>query len=229
MLFCISTSPDRGLAASASLGDYFAGFVAERRRRPGDDVISDLVQADIDGERLDDEAVCAFLRILLTGGADTTYRGSGSALFLLLTHPEQLEAVANDRKLVGQAIEEALRFEPPAVGIFRRATVDTEIGGVPIPAGSDVYTVIASANHDESRWDDPERFDIFRDQHQHMTFAQGPHMCLGVHLARIETRIMLEAVLDRLHGLRLDPDAADPYMHGIMFRSPTAVPVLFAS
>jgi len=226
-LFCVATSPERGLAASAALRDYFAEVVGERRRRPGEDVVSDLVQAEVQGERLDDEAVCSFLRILLTGGADTTYRAAGSLLFLLLSHPEQLQAVSADRRLVPQAVEEALRFEPPAVGIFRRATVDTEVAGVAIPAGADLYAVIASANHDESRWSEPERFDIFRPQMAHITFAHGPHVCLGAHLARMETRILLEAVLDRLPGLRFDPEADDPHMHGLLFRSPTAVPVVF--
>ena len=226
-LFGVATNPERGLEASARLRDYFAGVVADRRRHPRDDVVSDLVGAEVDGERLEDEAIYSFLRILLTGGADTTYRGSGSALFLLLTHPEQLDAVRADRRLVGPAVEEALRVEPPAVGIFRTATGDTEVGGVELPAGASVYTVIASANHDESRWQDPDRFDIQRPARPHMTFAQGPHMCLGMHLARMETCVLVDAVLDRLPGIRLDPDGDDPHIHGIMFRSPTSVPVVF--
>ena len=104
---------DRGLAASESLRDYFAGIVAERRAHPADDVISDLVAADIDGVRLSDEAIYSFLRLLLPAGAETTYRSSGNLLFLLLTHPEQLEAVRGDRSLVAPAIEEGLRYEPP--------------------------------------------------------------------------------------------------------------------
>jgi cytochrome P450 len=226
-LFCVATAPDRGLAASALLREYFMDFVERRRRDPGDDVISELVTAEIDGEQLDDEAVCSFLRILLTGGADTTYRGSGSMLFMLLTHPEQLRAVSADRALVDQTVEETLRIEPPAVGIFREATVDTDIGGVPIPAGASVYTVIASANHDETRWDRPDSFDIFRQPLPHLTFAHGPHVCLGAHLARMEMRMMLNAVLDRLPGLRLDPEGADPHMRGLVFRSPSSVPVVF--
>ncbi len=226
-LFCVASDPDRGLKASADLREYFAGIVAERRSRPRDDVVSDLVAAEIDGERLEDEAIYSFLRILLTGGADTTYRASGSTLFLLLTHPEQLEAVRKDRSLVAAAIEESLRVEPPAVGIFRTATREVEVGDVTLPAGANVYVVLASANHDETRWEDPDRFDIFRPPQQHLTFAQGPHMCLGMHLARMETAVLLDVVLDRLPGIRLDPDGVDPHLHGIIFRSPTAVPVLF--
>ena len=227
-LFGVATDPKRGLAASASLRDYFASFVADRRRRPHcDDVISDLVTTEVDGKRLDDESVTSFLRILLTGGADTTYRGTGSLLFLLLNHPEQLEMVRADRRHVVPAIEETFRCEPPAVGVYRQTTDDTEIAGVAVPAGASVYTVIASANHDETRWGNPDGFDIARPALPHLTFANGPHTCLGIHLARIETRVLLEAVLDRLPGLRLDPRAEDPHMHGIMFRSPTSLPVLF--
>jgi cytochrome P450 len=226
-LFCVASSPVRGLAASASLREYFKDIVEERRRHPGDDVISELVQAEVDGERLDDESVCSFLRILLTGGADTTYRGSGSMLFHLLKHAEQLEAVVADRTLVDKAIEESLRIEPPAVGIFRWPTTDTEIGGVPMTAGESVYLVIASANHDESRWDEPERFDIFRPLLPHLAFAHGPHVCLGAHLARMELRVLLNTVLDRLPGLRLDQEADDPHMQGLLFRSPSSLPVLF--
>ncbi len=104
---------ERGLAASESLRAYFAGVVAERRAHPAEDVISDLVSAEVDGERLSDEAIYSFLRLLLPAGAETTYRSSGNLLYLLLTHPEQLEAVRSDRALLPQAIEEGLRCEPP--------------------------------------------------------------------------------------------------------------------
>jgi cytochrome P450 len=218
---------ERGLAASESLKNYFAGVVAERRSSPREDVISDLVTAEIDGEKLTDEAIYAFLLLLLPAGAETTYRSSGNLLFLLLTHPDQLAAVLRERALLDQAIEEGLRVEPPLLMINRTATADVEIGGVTIPAGGDVSTCLGSANHDETRWDDPDAFDIFRAPQQHLAFAFGPHMCLGMHLARLETRVVLNAVLDRLPGLRLDPDGDDPHIRGLIFRSPTSVPVLF--
>lgn len=218
---------ERGLAASESLRDYFAGIVADRRRHPRDDVISDLVTAEIDGERLTDEAIYAFLRLLLPAGAETTFRSSGNLLFLLLTHPDQLAAVRADRRLLPQAMEEGLRLEPPLLSINRTATRDVEVAGVAIPAGASVSTCLGSANHDERRWDDPEQFDIFRPALPHLAFAHGPHMCLGMHLARLETRVLLDAVLDRLPGLRLDPDGDDPHIKGLIFRSPTSLPVRF--
>ena len=223
----ISSDIERGLAASASLKDYFAGVVADRRRSPRQDVISDLVTADIDGEKLTDEAINAFLLLLLPAGAETTYRSSGNLLFLLLTHPDQLAAVQRDRSLLDQAIEEALRLEPPLLMINRTATTEVEVGGVTIPAGGDIATCLGSANHDETRWENPDSFDIFRKPQQHLAFAFGPHMCLGMHLARLETRIVVNAVLDRLPGIRLDPAGDDPHIRGLIFRSPTSVPVLF--
>ncbi len=143
----------RGLAASASLRDYFAGIVADRRRDPRDDVISDLVTAELDGEQLDDEAIYSFLRLLLPAGAETTYRSTGNLLFLLLTHPDQLEAVTAERSLLPQAVEESLRLEPPLVSIARTATCEVEISGVTVPAGATVTPCLGSANHDETRWD----------------------------------------------------------------------------
>jgi cytochrome P450 len=218
---------DRGLAASESLKEYFAGVVADRRGHPQDDVISDLVAAEIDGEKLSDEAIYAFLLLLLPAGAETTYRSSGNLLYLLLTHPDQLDAVTADRALLPQAIEEGLRVEPPLLTINRTATKDVEIAGVVVPAGSSITPCLGSANHDERRWEDPERFDIFRPPLPHLAFAHGPHMCLGMHLARLETKVVITAVLDRLQGLRLDANGGDPHIHGLIFRSPTALPVAF--
>ncbi len=218
---------DRGLAASEALREYFAGVVAERRARPAEDVISDLVSAEVDGERLTDEAIYAFLRLLLPAGAETTYRSSGNLLYLLLTHPDQLEAVRNDRSLLPQAIEEGLRYEPPLLSINRTTTVEVEVGGVTVGPGESITPHIGSANHDEARWDDPERFDIFRPSLPHIAFAHGPHMCLGMHLARLETRALLNRVLDRLADLTLEPGDTDPHIRGDVFRSPTALPVRF--
>ncbi len=218
---------DRGLAASESLREYFAGVVAERRARPAEDVISDLVSAEVDGEKLSDEAIYSFLRLLLPAGAETTYRSSGNLLYLLLTHPDQLDAVRTDRSLLPQAIEEGLRCEPPLLTINRTTTVEVELAGVTMGPGESVSPHIGSANHDETRWDDPETFDISRPPLPHIAFAHGPHMCLGMHLARLETRALLTRVLDRLPDLALDPGNEDPYIRGDVFRSPTSLPVSF--
>jgi cytochrome P450 len=218
---------DRGMAASRSLRDYFKGIVDQRRADPRDDLISDLCRAELDGEQLSDEEIFAFLRLLLPAGAETTYRASSNLLLCLLSHPDQLDAVRADRALLPQAIEEGLRFEPPLLFIVRQATTDVELAGVSIPEGSHISVCLGAANRDEARYPEPDRFDVFRDPKQHISFGFGPHMCVGMHLNRMETRVALDHLFDRLPNLRLDPAADDLHIHGLVFRSPKSLPVLF--
>jgi cytochrome P450 len=226
-LISIAVDIERGLAASQWLYDFFAGVIADRRADPRDDVISVLVEADLDGQRLTDEEVIAFLRLLLPAGAETTYRSSSNLMYGLLSRPDQLAQLRADRTLMPAAIEEGLRWEPPLTGIGRTATRDVVVDGVEIPAGAPISVCLGGANRDPSRWDHPDQFDLTRDPKQHLAFAFGPHMCLGMHLARMETTVALNAVLDRLPEVRLAPDAEDPHITGLMFRAPRALPVLF--
>src|SRR5262245_25717033 len=226
-LISIGVDVQRGFAASQSLRDYFAGILAARRREPYDDLISLLAQAELEGQRLTDEEIFAFLRLLLPAGAETTYRSSSNLLFGLLTNPDQLVALRDDRSLMRRAIEEGLRWEAPLTGISRTATRDTVVEGVPIPKGAVLGVGLGAANRDPVRWTDPERFDIFREPKQHMAFAYGNHICLGMHLARMETRVVIDAVLDRLPDVRLDPDAPDVHVTGLAFRAPARLPVVF--
>jgi cytochrome P450 len=216
----------KAFEASAALKEYFLEQIDKRRSAPTEDVIGDLVTAEIDGEKLSDEAIYSFLRLLLPAGLETTYRSSGNLLYLLLTHPEQLAAVQADRELIRPAIEEGLRYETPLTTVQRFATEDSELEGVAIPAGSVVDVCIGSANRDERRWDRPEEFDIFRKPVPHITFAAGEHTCMGLHLARMETRVAVESLLDRLTNITLLTDD-DPHIHGQPFRSPTSLPVTF--
>jgi cytochrome P450 len=218
---------EQAIAASAELTEYLAGILGERRREPREDLISDLAYAELDGERLTDEEIFSFLRLLLPAGAETTYRSTGNLLLSLLSRPGQLDAVRADRSLVPHAIEETLRFETALLNITRLASRDTEIAGVPVPAGSTVMLMLGAANRDDTRWPHPERFDIFRPAKPPISFGQGPHICIGMHLARLEMRVALNVLLDRLPNLRLDPDGDDPHIRGQVFRSPTSLPVLF--
>jgi cytochrome P450 len=224
----VAVDPARGIEASEQMRLYLEDVVDARRRDPQDDVISDIVHSELDGEQLGAEEIYSFIRLLLPAGAETTYRATGNLLFGLLSNPEQWEAVRDDRSLMDQTIEEAIRWESPLLITSRVTTRDTEVGGVPVAAGSHVVPHIGSANHDETRWDRPEDFDIFREQKPHISFAVGPHVCLGMHLARLEMRVALTALLDRLPGLRLDPNTdIDVHIRGEQFRSPTALPVVF--
>ena len=222
------TKLDEAITASREVKEYMAVILQDRRREPREDLISELAQAELDGEHLTDEEIFSFLRLLLPAGVETTYRSLGNLLFSLLSAPEQLEAVHADRSLIPQAIEEALRLETPLLSITRLATTDSEVGGVAIPAGSTVMLMLAAANRDEERYAEPDRFDIFRmNPKPHISFGQGPHACLGTHLARIEMRVAVNLLLDRLPNLRLDPEGDDPHIRGQVFRSPTSLPVLF--
>ncbi|RIL03973.1 MAG: cytochrome P450 [Proteobacteria bacterium] len=226
-LISVSIDWECGIRASRALRELFAPVVAARRRAPQDDLISVLAHAQIGGTRLRDEEIYAFLCLLAPAGAETTYRSSSNLLYGLLTHPDQLDAVRRDRRLIPQAIEEGLRWECPLLGIMRLATCDAEIGGVPIPKGSVVSLNLGAANRDPARWPDPDRFDVFRAQRPHIAFAIGTHVCLGMHLARMETRVLLETLFDRLPNLHLDPDARDVHVTGLIFRSPQSLPVRF--
>jgi cytochrome P450 len=226
-LLSITVNRERAVAASAALRDYFVPILAARRQEPRDDLISSLARAEIDGEHLSDEEIFSFLRLLLPAGVETTYRAFGNLLFGLLSNPEQLDAVRADRSLIPQAIEEAVRWEAPLLIITRVATRDTELAGMRIPAGSAVMPMLGAANRDEERYPDPDRFDIFRAPKPSISWGHGVHVCLGMHLARLEMRVALELMLDRLPDLRLDPEGKDPHIRGQVFRSPTSLPVLF--
>jgi cytochrome P450 len=227
-LISVGFDMERGLAASASLRDYFAAILTERRAAPAEDLMSVLSQVELDGQRLTDDEIFAFLRLLLPAGAETTYRSSSNLLFGLLTNPDQLDAVRADKALWPQAIEEGLRWEPPLLTIMRTATKDTVVEGIDVPKGSVMIVNMGSANHDGKYWENPDQFDIFRGPRQHLAFAFGPHMCLGMHLARMETRVVLDRIFSRLPNLRLDLSAEpQPAISGMTFRAPTALPVLF--
>ncbi|CDO89855.1 cytochrome [Mycobacterium triplex] len=217
---------EKAFEASAALKDYFIEQIEQRKSKPTQDIIGDLVTAEIDGEKLTDEAIYSFLRLLLPAGLETTYRSSGNLLYLLLTHPEQFAAVQADHRLIGQAIEEGLRFETPLTTVQRFTTEQTELEGVTIPERSVIGVCIGSANRDETRWERAEEFDIFRKATPHISFAAGEHTCLGLHLARLETRVAVECLLTRLTNFTVLTDD-DPHIHGQPFRSPTALPVTF--
>ncbi len=226
-LIAVMRNWDRAVAASRELRGYFAEIIADRRRNTRDDLVSQLIEAEVDGRRLGDEEIYPFLLLLLPAGAETTYRSSSNLLFGLLSQPSLLEAVRAGRDLVPEAIEEALRWETPALTVTRTATQDADLGGVRIPAGGFVAVSLGAANRDPGRYPDPDVFDIFREDKQHISFGDGAHKCLGMHLARLEMRVLLNEVLDRLPGLRLDPAAEDTHIHGLLFRSPPNLPVLF--
>ncbi len=218
--------PEEGLAASRALREYLAPVVAERRAEPADDLISELVRAEIDGHRLTDDELYPFLLLLLPAGIETTYRALGNTMWGLLNEPAQLADVRADPALVEAVVEEGLRWEPPILMLTRTATCPRDIAGTDVPEGATVVPSIATANRDPSI-PDAARFDIHRQREQILTFGFGHHLCLGAHLARLELRIAFEQLLGRLPNLRLDPEVEQPGIRGTVFRSAVSLPVVW--
>ncbi|AEF37804.1 cytochrome P450 226B1 Cyp226B1 [Mycolicibacter sinensis] len=222
--------PARAMAASRNLEDYLSPLIEQRRGGDGEDLITLLANAELDGSRLETIEIVSFLRLLLPAGGETTARSTASMLLGLLQNQDQLDAVVADRDLLPQAIEEGLRWEPPLMSINRIALEDLELGGVAIEQGSVLEVSLGAANRDPARWVDPDTFNIFRDKKPHIAFAWGAHACLGTHLARAEMLAAITALLDRLPGLRLDPESGhEARVQGIGLRSPNKVPVVFDS
>ncbi|MBX6389280.1 MAG: cytochrome P450 [Frankia sp.] len=208
-------------------------IVEARRREPQDDLISVLVQAQITdeetGERhaLADADVLGFSFLLLTAGSGTTWKQLGITTYALLTHPHWLAAVRSDRSLLRGAVEESLRWMPTDPMFARHVKRDATLHGVRIPEGSVIHLCFAAANRDPARWERPDEFDPTRPPSTHLGFGGGPHICLGMHVARAEIQTAISALLDRLPNLRLDPDAEPPRITGMYERGPTSIPVVW--
>ena len=220
---------DRAVRAAKEVHDYFAPLVAARRAEPADDLISDLVTAEIDGERLPDDVIHGFIRLLVPAGASTTYRLLGTMTLAVLSVEQVFHSVAADRTLVPRVVEESLRWEAPVQFAAREALDDTELDGVGIPARAPVLVALGGANRDEHEYRDPDAFDLTRDgRPPHVAFGDGVHRCLGEHLAKLEAAVAFNVLLDRAPEVRLEPNGSDPHVLGYAFRSPNTVPVVFA-
>ena len=225
-LIGFADDPPKGFEAAEKLVEFLRPIVAARRAEARSDLLSTLVHAEVDGQRLDDDEIYAFLKLLLPAGSDTTYRLIGNALFALLTHPEQLVEVRADRAQIAALIEETLRWEAPVQYASRETTAPVTLGGVELPAGTQLLTALGSANRDERHFPDPDRFDIHRRIDEHMAFGFGRHFCLGSHLARLDATTALNALFDRLPNVRLERGQACGVV-GLAFRSPNRLPVQF--
>ena len=221
---------DRAMDASRNLADYLSPLIEERRGGRGEDLITLLANAELDGSRLETIDIVSFLRLLLPAGGETTARSTASMLLGLLQNQDQLAAVIADRTLLPQAIEEGLRWEPPLMSINRIATDDLVLGDVELSRGSVLEVSLGAANRDHTRWSDADEFDIFREKKPHIAFAWGAHTCLGAHLARAEMAAAVTGLFDRLPNLRLDPVTGhEARVQGIGLRAPNKVPVVFDS
>jgi len=189
--------------AMRSFDGYVGDLIAERRVRPGDDLLSELIAVEEGGDRLSKDELVAMVVQLLYAGHETTRNLIGNGLFTLLSHPAELERLRRDASLLPSAVEEMLRYEPPILFLSRVALADVEIGGVSVRQGDLVHTNLASANRDPEHFADPDRFDVGRGENRHLTFGWGMHFCLGAHVARMEGRVAFETLLRRFRAIEL--------------------------
>lgn len=194
----LEVSSDEAFVENAtSIYQAFAGLLAERRERPTDDLMSALIAAEIDGDRLTEEELLGFCMLLILAGNDTTSSLVGNGLVLLHRHPEQMAKVVADPARWPNAIEEMTRLDAPAQALPRTAVVDLELHGTTIPAGSRVLLLWGAANHDEREFPDPETFLVDRDIRRHLSYGHGIHHCLGANLARLEARVAFTTFFER--------------------------------
>ena len=190
---------------------YLLRHCLARRRRPGDDLISDLVTAEVDGERLDDEEVVNFSRLLLLAGHITTTMLLGNTVLCLHEFREAASELRADRSRIPAALEEVLRFRPPFPQMARVTTADVELSGHAIPSGQLVLLWLLAANHDERQFADPERLAIHRNPNEQMAFGHGVHFCLGAPLARLEGKLAVDLLLSRLADIEITAGAEIEY------------------
>jgi len=206
-------------AASAEVNETVAPVIERLERSPDETLLSSMANTVLDGGKLTREEIQSNLKVMIVGGLQATTDLIALSMLAILSHPEQLELVLADPKLVDPAIEEAARWHSPVGTSTRQATEDTELCGVELERGALVAAVLASANRDERNWTEPDRYDVRRKEGSHLAFATGPHLCLGARLARYETRTAWRLLLEHLPGLRLDPDSPVE-ISGWEFRSP---------
>lgn len=225
-----------GERTRVEFAEYMLPIIRARREAPGDDLLSTLCTAEVDGVRMGDEDIKAFCSLLLAAGGETTDKAIAGIFTNLLRHPEQLEAVRADRTLIPRAFAETLRYTPPVHMIMRKSATEVALGGGTVPAGSTVTCLIGAANRDEDRYRNPDAFDIFREDltatnafsaaADHLAFALGRHFCVGALLAKAEVEIGVGQLLDAMPDLRL-AEGFDPVERGVFTRGPQSLPVRF--
>jgi cytochrome P450 len=198
---------------------YFRQVIEQRRQNPRDDLITGLVQAEIEGQRLSDDELVAFCTLLLIAGNVTTTNLLGSAVLCLIEHCDQFDRLRANPGLLTSAIEEVLRYESPVQAVARVTTMDVAIGGHTVPSGAMIFPFIGSANRDEAVFPNGETFDVGRDPNLHLAFGSGIHFCLGAPLARLESRVALGVFLRRVEAVELadliEVEFTKGFLHGV--------------
>jgi cytochrome P450 len=205
------------------LAGYFDALFEERRRQPQDDLVSGLVAAEEEGDRLSADELRSITVLLFIAGHETTMNLIGNGTYALLQHPDQLALVRDDLEMARSAIEELLRYDGPVHVTARVPTEDIDIGGTPIAAGDRMVVALGAANRDPAQYPDPDRLDVTREDNRHLTFSHGIHFCLGASLARVEGQVAIPRLLQRFPDLAL---AAEPsYREHLVLRGLTELQV----
>ncbi|WP_018566077.1 cytochrome P450 [Streptomyces sp. PsTaAH-124] len=225
-----------GERTRVEFAEYMLPIIRARRDDLGEDLLSTLCAAEVDGVRMSDEDIKAFCSLLLAAGGETTDKAIASIFANLLSHPDQLAAVRADRALIPRAFAETLRYTPPVHMIMRQSATEVRLSGGTVPPGATVTCLIGAANRDDNRYRDPDRFDILRDDlttttafsaaADHLAFALGRHFCVGALLARAEVETGVNQLLDAMPDMRL-ADGFDPAEQGVFTRGPQSLPVRF--
>jgi len=225
-LCLVAFDPETGVQSSEWLLNYLTPIVQEKRKNPSDDMISALIKSEVDGEKLTDLEIISFLRLLTLAGAETTNHLIGTAFVAMLNDPGLESRIREDRNLIPKMLEEAMRWESPVSTIMRETTKDTEIGGVPVKKDTAILCHLGSANRDERQFEDPDTFNMDRENNDPLPFGYGPHYCAGSHLAKMEAEIAMNALLDRIKNIRAQ-EGEDFGVIGFSFRGPDRVPIVF--
>ena len=214
-------------AVTVEMSAYLAEIIAQRRTEPKDDLLTRLVKAEVDNERLTQEEILGFFQLLLLAGQETTTNLINNAVLCLLENPDQLARLRATPALLDSAIEEVLRYRSPFLWVMRTPRCDVELHGQTIPAGKLVLAMIASANRDPRQFNDAARFDITRDPNPHLAFGHGIHSCIGAALARMEAGIVLSDLFSRLKGLELASNAPWEPRKALHVQGPARLPIRF--
>jgi cytochrome P450 len=212
---------------SAEMREYVRDMIAKRRETPRDDLLTRLVEAEVEGERLTEHEILGFFQLLIVAGQETTANLINNAVLCLLENPDQLALLRASPELLLSAIEEVLRYRSPIQWVMRTPSRDIDLGGQTIPQGKLVLAMLGSANRDPKQFRDPERFDIRREPNPHLAFGHGIHSCLGAALARMEARIALSDLLWRLESLELASNEPWPPRKALNVHGPACLPIRF--
>jgi cytochrome P450 family 142 subfamily A polypeptide 1 len=217
----------KAMEAALAFREFQLGVIADRKANPGDDLVSILCHAEVDGHRLDDESLIQETLLILIGGDETTRHVITGGMLALIANPGERDRLVRDRTLMESAVEEMLRWVTPIKNMARTAMREVELGGETVPEGAQLMLMYPWANRDEDVFDDPFRFDITRHPNHHLAFGFGTHFCLGASLARLELKVMFDRLCERMPDIELADSTPLPYRASNFISGPEAMPVQF--